>query len=82
MAGKASGVSVDLSTYPDLGVIYLAMKLRTLRGIKTMAHGLSPRCTRRSCHTLSRNQGQPVRIVDIGSDRGCCEGSRDILRAC
>jgi hypothetical protein len=46
MAAKVSCVSVHLSAYPDLVVIYLAMKLHSLRGIKTILHGLIPRGTR------------------------------------
>jgi len=35
MIEKVERVTVDLSAYPDLVVIYLGMKVRTLRGLKT-----------------------------------------------
>ena len=36
MASKVDRVTVDLSGYPDLVVIYLGMKVRNLRGLRTM----------------------------------------------
>ena len=33
---KVDRVAVDLSAYPDLVVIYLGMKVRSLRGVKTL----------------------------------------------
>jgi hypothetical protein len=36
MATKVNRVSVDLSAYSDLVVIYLGMKVRTLGGLKTV----------------------------------------------
>jgi hypothetical protein len=36
MPAKVDRVSVDLSGYPDLVVIYLGMKVRSLRGIRTV----------------------------------------------
>lgn len=37
MPGKVSRVTVDLSPYPDLVVIYLGMRVNALRGLKTVA---------------------------------------------
>jgi hypothetical protein len=39
---KAERKTVDLSDYPDLVVIYLGMKVRSMRGIKTLL-GFGPR---------------------------------------
>ncbi len=36
MAGKVERVTVDLSSYPDLVVIYLGMKVRSIRGVGTL----------------------------------------------
>jgi hypothetical protein len=36
MAEKVNRVTVDLAGYPDLVVIYLGMKVRSLRGVKTV----------------------------------------------
>jgi hypothetical protein len=36
MAGKVSRLSVDLSAYPNLVVLYLGMRANTLRGVWTM----------------------------------------------
>ena len=36
MASKVSRVTVDLSAYPDLVVIYLGMRVNRLRGLKTL----------------------------------------------
>ena len=36
MAEKVNRLTVDLSGYPDLVVIYLGMKVRSLRGLKTV----------------------------------------------
>jgi hypothetical protein len=36
MASKVSRVTVDLSPYPELVVIYLGMRVNTLRGLKTL----------------------------------------------
>jgi hypothetical protein len=37
MAVKVKRTTVDLSAYPDLVVIYLGMRVNSLRGIKTLA---------------------------------------------
>ena len=37
MSNRITRQTVDLSGYPDLVVIYLGMKVRTLRGLKTLA---------------------------------------------
>ena len=37
MAVKVNRTTVDLSTYPDLVVIYLGMRVSSLRGLKTLA---------------------------------------------
>lgn len=42
MSTKVNRRTVDLSGYPDLVVIYLGMRVRTLTGIKTLA-GFGPR---------------------------------------
>jgi hypothetical protein len=34
---KAERTTVDLSAYPDLVVIYLGMRVNSLRGLKTLA---------------------------------------------
>ena len=36
MATKVNRVTVDLSPYPDLVVIYLGMRVNSLRGLKTV----------------------------------------------
>ena len=45
MADKVERVTVDLSAYPDLVVIYLGMKVRTLGGIRTLL-GFGPKISR------------------------------------
>ena len=45
MADKVNRVTVDLSEYPDLVVIYLGMKVRSLKGIKTV-FSFGPRISR------------------------------------
>lgn len=42
MAAKVSRTTVDLSSYPDLVVIYLGMRVNTLRGAATLV-GFGPR---------------------------------------
>jgi hypothetical protein len=36
MAAKVQRTTVDLSAYPDLVVIYLGMRVNSLRGLKTL----------------------------------------------
>jgi hypothetical protein len=36
MAAKVNRVSVDLTAYPDLVVIYLGMRVNSLRGLATL----------------------------------------------
>ncbi|HKS76915.1 MAG TPA: DUF4188 domain-containing protein [Terriglobales bacterium] len=45
MAEKVNRQTVDLSGFPDLVVIYLGMKVRTLRGLKTL-FSFGPRISR------------------------------------
>ena len=42
MAARIQRVTVNLSEFPDLVVIYLGMRVRTLRGVVTLA-GFGPR---------------------------------------
>lgn len=70
MAAKVSRVSVHLSAYLDLVVIYLAMKLRSLRGIKTILHGLIPRRARllpKTEHLIAPLCGWSRKIGGCGS---------------
>ena len=45
MANEPERMTVDLSVYPDLTVIYLGMRVNTLRGVKTLAR-LGPQINR------------------------------------
>jgi hypothetical protein len=42
MANRVARTTVDLSKFPDLVVIYLGMRVRSLRGVKTV-FGFGPK---------------------------------------
>jgi hypothetical protein len=47
--------TVDLSAYPDLVVIYLGMRVRTVPGIKTLLAGVSPLARKSATGNLPRD---------------------------
>jgi len=57
--------TVDLSAFPDLVVIYLGMRVRTLAGIKTLL-GLGPQIDKAGAgRRLIRAQPLPVRTITV-----------------
>jgi hypothetical protein len=53
--------TVDLSAYPDLVVIYLGMRVRTVPGIKTLLAGVSP-LARKSATLAGVRRRYPVSL--------------------
>ena len=55
---KIKRVTVDLSTYPDLVVVYLGMPVRTLVGLKTLL-GFGPKIAKSAADQPDRSTKPP-----------------------